>query len=54
MIYAVSIIIFYAVSGVSVGINPISIAAIAYFEPVTRIAARGILEAHTRDPLGQV
>ena len=29
MIYAVSIIILYAVSGVSVGINPIFIAVIA-------------------------
>ena len=52
MIYAVSIIIFYAVSGVSVGINPIFTAVIAYFEPFIGKAASMMLEAHILDPFG--
>ena len=52
MIYAVSIIIFYAVSGVSVGINPIFIAVIAQFDLFIGKAASVMLEAHTHDPFG--
>ena len=50
MIYAVSIIIFYAVSAASAGIILIFNAVIAQFEPITRIAASMMLEASIIDP----